>query len=124
MVEFFARFGIKRTRRSLYAVLTVLIAAVVIPGLGGMIYDRLVKEAPSVECGQELEAVRSARSALTLKSVTESKRDLTKAWLALRDRSVALRRQCKEHPEHGAGTTEEDDRVRRSLAAYRVQQNL
>jgi uncharacterized membrane protein YeiH len=124
MVEFFARFGIKRTRRSLYALLTVLIAAVVIPGLGGMIFDRLLKEAPSVECGKELASVRSARSALTQKSVTESKQDLTEAWLGLRDRSVTLRRQCKEHAEHGPGAVEEDDRVRRSLAAYRVQQNL
>ena len=124
MVEFFARFGIKRTRRSLYALLTVLIAGVVIPGLGGMIYDRLLKEPPSVECGKELKAVRSARSALTQKSVTASNEDLTKDWLGLRDRSVTLRRQCKQHSEHGPGAIEEDDRVRRSLAAYRVQQNL
>ena len=77
-----------------------------------------------MECGKELTAVRAARSALTLKSVTESKQDLTKAWLGLRDRSVTLRRQCKQHADHGPGAMEEDDRVRRSLAAYRVQQNL
>ena len=124
MVEFFSRFGIKRTRRGLYALLTVLIAAVVVPGLGGMIYDRLLKEAPPVECAQELQAVTTARKALTLKSVDQTTVDLTEAWLKLRDRSVVLRRQCKEDTEHGEAAIQEDDRVRRSLAAYRVQNNL
>ena len=124
MVEFFARFGIKRTRRGLYALLTVLIAAVVVPGLGGMIYDRLLKDAPPVECAKELEAVTAARKSLTLKSVDQTAKDLTKDWLNLRNRSVVLRRQCKDHAEHGGAAIQEDDRVRRSLAAYRVQNNL
>ena len=124
MVEFFARFGIKRTRRGLYALLTVLIAAVVVPGLGGMIYDRLLKEAPAVGCAQELRAVATARKELTLRSVDQTTVDLTQDWLNLRDRSVVLRRQCKGDPEHGAAAIQEDDRVRRSLAAYRVQNNL
>ena len=124
MVEFFSRFGVKRTRRGLYALLTILIAGVVVPGLGGMIYDRLLKEAAPVECAQELEAVKTARKSLTLKSVDQTAVDLTEDWLKLRDRSVVLRRQCKDHTEHGAAATQEDDRVRRSLAAYRVQNNL
>ena len=43
MIAFLNRIGEKRTRRTLYAVLSLLIAAVVVPGLGGMIYDRLLK---------------------------------------------------------------------------------
>ena len=124
MVEFFARFGIKRTRRGLYALLAILIAAVVVPGLGGMIYDRLLKEAPPVDCAQELKAVSAARKDLTLKSVDQTTKDLTTDWLDLRNRSVVLRRQCKGDADYGSAAIAEDDRVRRSLAAYRVQNNL
>ncbi len=124
MVEFFARFGIKRTRRGLYALLAILIAGVVVPGLGGLIYDRLLKEAAPVDCAQELKAVATARKELTLKSVDQTTIDLTENWIELRNRSVVLRRQCKDHDEHGARAIQEDDRVRRSLAAYGVQNNL
>ena len=89
-----------------------------------MIYDRLLKESPAVECAQELQAVMIARKELTLKSVDQTTADLTQDWLNLRDRSVVLRRQCKEDTEHGEAAIQEDDRVRRSLAAYRVQNNL
>ena len=124
MIKFFNRSGIKRTRRTLYAILTVLIAAVVIPGLGGIISDRLLKTHPSVDCTAETKAVAAARMALTQLSVSGGAKDHTKDWLALRERSVALRRQCKASGEHGQAAMAEDDLVRRSVAAYRVQRKL
>ena len=89
-----------------------------------MIYDRLLKDAPPVECAEELAAVTAARQSLTLKSVDQTAEDLTQDWLNLRNRSVVLRRQCKDDAKYGGAAIQEDDRVRRSLAAYRVQNNL
>ena len=124
MIDFLNRFGVKRTRRTLYAILTLLIAAVVVPGLGGMIDDRLLKEHPAVDCGIETTAVAVARMTLTKQSVSGLVKDFTADWLSLRERSVSLRRQCKTHTEHGQAAIAEDDRVRRSVAAYRVQRKL
>jgi hypothetical protein len=124
MIAFLNRIGEKRTRRSLYAVLTLLIAAVVIPGLGGMVYDRLLKPRAAVVCQDELAMVKQQRAELTQRSLSGSSADLTGVWLALRERSVVLRRQCKADPTHGAQVVQEDDLVRRTVAAYRVQRNL
>ncbi len=124
MIGFLNRFGIKRTRRTLYGILTVLIAAVVVPGLGGIISDRLLKPQQAVDCATETKAVAAARMALTQLSVSGMAKDHTKDWLALRARSVTLRRQCKANVEHGQAAMAEDDMVRRSVAAYRVQRKL
>jgi hypothetical protein len=124
MINFLNRFGVKRTRRTLYAILTVLIAAVVVPGLGGMIGDRLIKKYPAVDCALETKAVGVARLALTYRSASGVADDLTGDWLRLRERSVILRRQCKLQAANGQAAVVEDERVRRSVAAYRVQRKL
>lgn len=124
IVQFFSRFGVKRTRRSLYALLAFLIACVVVPGLGGMIYDRLLKEAPTVDCAAELKAVGATRTVLSNRSMADTELDLTEDWLKLRQRSVVLRRQCKQRKGFERRVVEEDERVRRGLAAHRVQRNL
>jgi uncharacterized membrane protein YeiH len=118
------RLGIKKTRRVLYSSLALLIAAIVAPALGGLLQDRLLKPHPQVLCSLEVKTVDRLRSALLNQSQTELENDFTADWLALRERSVALRRQCKANPEHGPAAIAADDRVRISVATYRVQRNL
>ncbi|MDE0883379.1 MAG: hypothetical protein OSB21_12370 [Myxococcota bacterium] len=118
------RLGIKKTRRILYSSLALLIASVVAPTLGGLLQDRLLKPHPQVLCGVEVKAVDSLRRALLNQSQTELENDFTANWLALRERSVALRRQCKAEAEHGPAAIAVDERVRISVATYRVQRNL
>ena len=123
MIEFLNRLGVPTVRRTLYAVLTVLIACLVFPVLGGMAVDRVFNEDQVADCAVEVVAVGQARTQLTAASFKDQGVDFTTAWLALRRRSVTLRRRCKEDTKAGAGAVREDERVRTSVAAYRVQRN-
>ena len=88
--------------------LSVLIAAVVVPGLEGMIYDRLSKSRPLWNAHRSFR--RSGPRKVDAQSVDQTMADLTQDWLKLRDHSVVLRRQCKEDTEHGEAAIQEDDR--------------
>jgi hypothetical protein len=123
MIAFLNRLGIPTVRRTLYAVLTILIACLVFPVLGGMAVDRVLNEGTVDDCAAEVIAVRRARRELTGESFSDQDNDYTVTWLALRRRSVTLRRRCKADPQVGAAAVREDERVRISVAAYRVQQN-
>ena len=120
MIALFEGLGVKRTRRLLYGLLAVSIAGIVAPGLGGLLSDRLLKEAPSqVDCAKEVEAVRAARIGLAGESMDRATADRTSDWLYLRERSVFMRRQCADGARGGEAIAE-DDLVRRAVAAYRV----